>query len=86
MVAEQTALLSHRLDTLIAEADRLESELLTEGNDITARDLQCFALELRLARRSLAALLPTFDSPTSPRTLALVGRTDRLTAPRAGPA
>jgi hypothetical protein len=84
MLAEQAALLSHRLDTLLAEADRLESELLAEGNDITARDIACFALELRLARRSLAALLPTFD-PTTPRTLALVGRND-LTAPRAGPA
>lgn len=69
-MAEQTAILSHRLDTLVAEADRLESELLAEGQDVTARDVACFALELRLARRSLVALLTTMDSPPSPLRLA----------------
>jgi len=83
-MAEQAALLAHRLDTLLSETLRYESELLVEGNDITARDIQCFGLQLQLARHILASLLPTFDS-TTPRTLALVGRTD-LTAPRAGPA
>lgn len=83
---EQAAILSHRLDTLLAEADRLESELLAEGQDITARDVACFALELRLARRSLAALLPAFE-PTPLRSLtSIVGRERHLTAPRAGPA
>lgn len=83
MMAEQAAILSQRLDTLLSEADRLESQLLAEGQDVTARDIACFALELRLARRSLSVLLPAFD-PTAPRTLALVGR-NGLTAPRAGP-
>lgn len=83
---EQAAILSHRLDTLVAEAERLESELLAEGQDVTARDVACFVLELRLARRSLNALLPAFDPPPL-KSLAAGGRRElHLTAPRAGPA
>lgn len=85
MIQEQLAILSQRLDVMLAEADRLESILLAEGNDVTARDIACVALELRLARRSLASILPVID-PTPLRSLASVGGRDHLTAPRAGPA
>lgn len=87
MTHEQLAILSHRLDTLVFEADRLESELLGEGNDVTARDVACFSLELRLARRSLTTMLPVIE-PTPLRSLASVGggRERHLTVPRPGPA
>lgn len=83
---EQAAILSHRLDTLLAEAERLESGLLAEGQDVTARDVACFALELRLARRSLNALLPAFDPPPLRSLTSVGGREHSLTAPRSGPA
>jgi hypothetical protein len=70
MVAEQAAILSQRLDVLLAEAGRLETELLTVGDYTTARDLACFALDLRLARRSLTALLHDLQ-PTPLRPLAV---------------
>lgn len=71
MVAEQAAILSQRLDVLLGEASRLETELLANGDYMTARDLACFALDLRLARRSLTALLHDLQPPTPLRPLAV---------------
>lgn len=84
MIHEQLAILTQRLDAMLAEVDRLESVELAEGNDITAHDIAYVALELRLARRSLASILPALD-PTPLRSLASIGGRD-LTAPRAGSA
>lgn len=85
MVAEEAAILSHRLDTLLAEAERLETQLVVQSNTSAAQTVAYFALELRIARRSLAALLPALPMPPF-RPVLLAGREHDLTAPRAGPA
>lgn len=85
MVAEQMALMTQRLDALLDESERLMAQLLVEGNVVVARDLEHFAVDVRVLRRMLDAIGRTINPPTPPRTLALVGR-NGLTAPRAGPA
>lgn len=82
---DQAAILSHRIDTLIAETERFESELLAEGNTNAAQTATCFALELRLARRSLAVLLEP-SPPFRPLASITGGRHHPLTVPHAGPA
>lgn len=72
---EEAAVLSQRLDTLLEEAERLELSLRTTGHQVFARDLECFVLDLRLARRNLATLLESIASPTTPfRPVMLAGR------------
>lgn len=71
-MTEQAAILSQRLDALVAEAERIYTELDVSGLRNEARDIFAVALELRLARRSLSQLIAAWTTPTPTRPLSLV--------------
>lgn len=71
-MTEEVAILSQRLDVLVAEAERLHTNLDVTGLHNEARDVFAFALELRLARRTLSTLIAALNPSNPTRPLSLV--------------